>query len=520
MDKWLSHPTSLKIISLVIGILLWAVVHFDSEKSPNTVASLTETKVIDAVKVEATGLDDKNYALRVIEPSTIRLTVRGTASNLVFATPDDFQVTVDVSGAKEGRQVLPVTVSLPRGIERIGVEPSVVTVELEKMVTKEFEVQITTEGQPANNYKLGEPIVKPNNRVHITLPEDRMDDVGFVGANISVEGEEDTVNEKKLKVNVLDKDGNEMNDAQINPSVVEVEVPITKPFKKLPLQLGLTGKMPDGLAISSFQPSVDQVTIYGPQEMLDRYDFYDGLSIDLSKLKQSGTMELNIPPEDGIASVDPNKVTVDYTVVPAATKVLPQLKVGLIGLSDGLKAKLVTPESGMLDLPIQGAPNMLKDVGVQDVQLIADLSGLGPGSHVVPVEIHLPRFIEDHLDGPLSVTVEITDASHPPDAGQTTGKADSGASTGDAASGTGSQTGGAALSGGGETAQGNDQQQAVQPGEPNEQTGQETVPSGGPNGQAAHTDAAVEGSEGTGGMSADAGTGTSTDAGGSTASGG
>ena len=67
MDKWLSHPTALKIISLVIGILMWAVVHFDSERSPNTVATLTETKEIDAVQVKAVGMDEKNYALRSVD---------------------------------------------------------------------------------------------------------------------------------------------------------------------------------------------------------------------------------------------------------------------------------------------------------------------------------------------------------------------------------------------------------------------------------------------------------------------
>jgi YbbR domain-containing protein len=253
--------------------------------------------------------------------------------------------------------------------------------------------------------------VKPNNRVHVTLPKDLMEKVGFVGGKLSVDGEEETVNEKKLKVLVLDKNGKEIKEAQVNPSVIEVEVPITKPFKKLPLQIGFIGKLPDGLAISSFTPSVEQITIYGPQDELDKYEFYDGINIDLSKLTKSGSMELDIPPEDGIATVDPPKVTINYTIVPSETKVLPQQAVTLIGLSDGLKAKLAIPADGTLDVPIKGAPNVLAEVGSKDVQLIADLSGLGPGSHVVPLDVHLPRFVEQASDHPLSITVEITDGT-------------------------------------------------------------------------------------------------------------
>ncbi|MBW7455789.1 hypothetical protein K0U00_17315, partial [Paenibacillus sepulcri] len=371
MDKWLSHPTALKIISLALGILLWAVVHFDSERSPNSVASLTEVKDYEAVQVKAVGLDENNYSLRLVEPTAVQLTVRAPRSSLLQTTPDDFQVTVDVSEAKEGSQVLPISISKPKGMEIVSKQPSTVTVVLERLITKEFEFQVQTEGTPANGYKLGQPIVKPNNRVHVTLPEGIMEDVGFVGGKVSVEDEESTISEKKVKVVVLDKEGQEMPEAIATPSVVEVEIPITMPFKRVPLQIGLTGKLPDGLAMDTFVPSVDQVSIYGPQDELDKYDFYDGINVDLSKLSQSGTIELNIPPKEGIVSVDPSKVTIKYTLVPISVKTLTQLKVTFISLSDGLKAKITIPETGTVDLPVRGATSVLAGVGASDVQLIA-----------------------------------------------------------------------------------------------------------------------------------------------------
>ncbi|NBD25556.1 CdaR family protein [Paenibacillus glycinis] len=415
MDKWLNHPTALKIISLVIGILMWAVVHFDSEKTPSTVATLTETRDIDGVQIKPIGMDDKNYALRLLDPEEVHLTVRGSRSDLLIASHNnDYQVTVDLSKAAEGRMVLPVKVSLPRGLELIEARPSSVTVVLERLLTKEFEVQIHAEGTPGKGYKLGQPLVKPNGRVHVTLPEDEMSQVAFVGGTVSVDGEEETVGDKKMKLVALDKDGNELTDAVISPSVVEVEIPITKPFKKLPLQVGFTGSLPEGLAISEFKQSVDAITVYGPQDALDKVEFYDGLTIDLSQLKQSGTMKLDIKPGQDIATVDPATVTFDYTIVPAQTKLLPKLPVTLIGLSDGLKAQITLPEDAHVDASISGAGNMLAQVGAKDVQLVADLSGLGPGTHVVPVEMHLPRFIDQTPGSPLSISVTISDGTTTP----------------------------------------------------------------------------------------------------------
>ncbi|SFJ92111.1 YbbR domain-containing protein [Paenibacillus sp. UNC496MF] len=422
MDKWLNHPTALKIISLVIGILMWAVVHFDSEKTPNTVATLTETRDIDGVQIKPVGMDDKNYALRLLDPEGVHLTVRGSRSDLLLASHNsDYEVTVDLSQATEGRMVLPVKVHLPRGLELIDAQPSSVTVVLERLLTKEFEVQINAEGTPGKGYKIGTPLVKPNGRVHVTLPADEMDEVAFVGGTVSVDGEEETVNDKKMKLVALDKDGNELPDAVMNPSVVEVEIPITKPFKKLPLQVNFTGNLPEGLAMSTFKQSVDAVTIYGPQDVIDKYEFYDALTIDLSQLKQSGTMELDVKPGKDVASVDPAKVTFEYTIVTAQTKLIPKLPVTIIGLSDGLKAKVTLPETESVDATIAGAPNMLAQVGAKDVQLVADLSGLGPGSHVVPLDMHVPRFI-GQAGAPLSVTVTITDGTvAPPGGAQTDG---------------------------------------------------------------------------------------------------
>ncbi|MDB4865945.1 MAG: hypothetical protein JWR03_278, partial [Cohnella sp.] len=63
MDKWLNHPTAIKLMALAIGIIMWAVVHFDPANSPSNVAALMETRTIENVKVEPFGLDERNFTL-------------------------------------------------------------------------------------------------------------------------------------------------------------------------------------------------------------------------------------------------------------------------------------------------------------------------------------------------------------------------------------------------------------------------------------------------------------------------
>lgn len=222
--------------------------------------------------------------------------------------------------------------------------------------------------------------------------------------------------------------------AQIDPAVLEVEVPITNPFKTVPLQFKLVGSLPSGLSISRFRPKTEQVTIYGPQVELDKIEFIEAdLKLDdLTKSKEV-TIPLTAPPN--IMAISPTEVTVSVEVVLSQTRTLQGLPVSIEGLADGLDVKITDPSTGVVDITLKGAPAMLDSLQPGDVDVVADLSGRGPGVHTVPLVVNTPRFI-DQAGGNVSVTVEITDpkaATAPPRepaAEQGGGSLDSGAEGG------------------------------------------------------------------------------------------
>ncbi|WP_020619218.1 CdaR family protein [Paenibacillus daejeonensis] len=408
MDKWLSHPTSLKVISVIIGILLWAVVHFDTD-SPNNVASLLETRDIP-VKVTAEGLDGSLHDLRLVDPDNVRLTVRGNRAVLMAASPEDYRVYVDLTDVQDGEHILQLNYDLPGRVQFIELSPSRVTVDLVPMQTTEYEIQIQTTGEPAHDYKVDTPIVKPGNRAFVTLPEDQLDLVGYVGAVINVDGEENTVTEKRVELKVFDTAGEEMEDAVVNPATVEVEVPIVKPYKTLPLQIGQAGSLPDGVSLLSVTPEVDEVTVYGPLAELEQLEYYDDVVINLSGIQQSGTVTVELDPPPGTAGISPQQLDIAVEVAASDTITVPEVPIRMSGLSDGLEARIVTPASQRVDIQVTGAPGVLAQLGAGDIQLIADLNGQVPGTHEIPLEIQLPRFVREASGGSLSVTVEITTA--------------------------------------------------------------------------------------------------------------
>lgn len=409
MDKWLNHPTASKLIALALGLLMWAVVHFDpDETSPTSVTSLQETKTIEGVKVQPYGLDERNYVLLGLEPQTVKLKVRGTKKALLSAKTEGYKLQVDLRTVGEGEHTLVLQESLPSGIELEVMTPDRVKVTIESLQTKEFEVDIQTQGNPAKGYKIGAPILKPSNRAHVTLPKSELATVERVGATISIEGEKETLKSKSVKLAAYDINGKIIENAVIDPAVLEVEIPITNPFKIVPLQFKFVGQMPSGLSIASFRPDIEQVTVYGPQETLDKLEFLE-VEVPLADVKNTGKVTVPFKVIAPIIEISPQQVEISIEVLLSSTRSLEGLTITYSGLGEGLTVKIIEPSTGKADITIQGAPAILDRLRPGDVDVIADLSGRGPGTYSIPLIVSLERFMEQ-VGGTNSITVEIADS--------------------------------------------------------------------------------------------------------------
>lgn len=449
MDKWLNHPTASKIIALALGIILWAVVHFDDYQSTTTaVPSNYEYKTFNSLKIQTTGLNSQNYVLQSMDTDTVKLVVRGSKSDLIRANPDDYTVRVDLSTVTEGQHTLRLQYELPRGVEFVSMTPQTVTVGVEELQTKEFEVEVATKGTPAKGYKAGIPVLSPTNRVHVTLPSSSLAKVERVGGTVSVEGESKTIKNKSVKLAAYDGSGNVIAGAVLDPAVLEVEVPITNPYKSVPLQFKLLGQLPSGLSISSFKPETEQVTIYGPQDVLDTIEFVEA-DVNLSELTQSGKFTIPVKGAASITEFSPSEVNVNVEIVLSQIRSLQGLPVTIEGLGSGLKAKIVEPATEVVDITVKGAPAILDKLQPGDVEVVADLSGRGLGSYTVPLIVNSPRFV-DQAGGNITITVEITQdgttETTPPDTAATTDGTAGGGTGGSGGTGT-SGAGGSAGSG-------------------------------------------------------------------------
>lgn len=403
MDKWLSNRNVIRIVALVLGILLWVVVHFDNQSSTGKVSAPLSQKIYG---VSVTPIYDANqYHVQSIEPSEVQLTLRGKESLLRRVKPGNYRIVLDLNGYTKGTHNLPLKPEgFPSGVD-VEIMPQTVKVVLEEMEKKEVPVVIVPVGAPADGYKAGQPIVKPN-RVLVTVPSSRIAEVEAVKGEISIDQAKSNV-VKQVKLAVFNNKGNEV-EGIINPQVVSVEVPVTLPFKTVPLQLKITGELPQGLSIASFKPSTEQVIVYGPQEVLDQMEWYQGPEVNLSELRKDETLKADIPLLPNIVQVEPTKMEVTVKIVPSATKWVQRIPVTIAGGGRDLDAKITVPETGMIDMTVEGAPEMLDRLSPQNVQAVVDVSNLLPGKHQIPILIQLPPFVKASTGQQFRAAVEIS----------------------------------------------------------------------------------------------------------------
>ncbi len=414
MDKWLSNVNVVRVIALLLAVLLWAVVHMDISRTvPQTpVTVTTSSDTTQAVTIQKSGLDESRYHLISIYPASVTLNTKGKQAALKQINTTNVRVYVDLSNVIEGAQIVPVKVerlkNFPSGVESVTVNPTSVTVKIEKILKKEMPVTINLVGTPAEGLQAGTPIIKPN-RVHIAMPESRLDLIQSVRASVNIDGAKEPVM-KQVKLTAYDENGKEII-TSISPAVVDVEVPITSPFKTMPLQIQLVGELPEGYSIAFMSQSANQVTVYAPQDVLDRTDFYNGLQIDLSSITSNKTFTLEIPLKPQVNRIEPGTVDVTLQIVPSETRKFDNMDITLSGENNQYETKVVKPPSGKIGITLEGAPGVLDKVHSVDIQAIVDVSNLPVGSYDLPVILNLPPFVRKAPGQDIKVGVEISDKS-------------------------------------------------------------------------------------------------------------
>jgi YbbR domain-containing protein len=102
-------------------------------------------------------------------------------------------------------------------------------------------------------------------------------------------------------------------------------------------------------------------------------------------------------------------VEITLEIVPSTTLTMNNIPLRISGENDSFVTKVILPEKPEIQAVLEGAPDLLGKLTLQDVQAIVDVSNLAPGKHELAINLSLPMFIKQAEQQPqtLKATVEI-----------------------------------------------------------------------------------------------------------------
>jgi YbbR domain-containing protein len=394
MDKLLTSNWFVKIISFLLALMLYTIVAMPDASTSNTNDVLqpqTESERIPNMELEVL-YDEENVVVSDL-PETVDVLVEGRTDGLMLSKLTNKEIYVDLRNLTPGQHLVTVKHrDFPENVD-VTIDPVRVSVTIEEKKSNTFQagINLLKAEELPEGYSTEEPIVSPKT-VTVTGASSKLEQVAFVRGYVNVSGAKEEVNER-ITLNVYDANMEEIQGLSIDPAVVDVKVPVTAPFKKVPIKLDQKGKLPEGTSISSIELEPKEVSVFGPEEELGKLEFLDGIPLDLSEITKDTTIKLDVPVPDGMKKVDPETVKAKITVGKEEEKAFEDVPIKVTGISEGLAANISEPKQGSTNMTLYGVSSVLDTIQNGDFQAYIDASGLSEGEHELELQWNGPSYV-------------------------------------------------------------------------------------------------------------------------------
>ncbi len=305
LKNWFLKNIDIKLLSLFFAIILWLYIAGGENPIVENFIDISLTQIN-----LSEGLVIKEF------PANVSVGIRGPKNIINNLSSNQINGIVNFSEiSKEGIYKLKVEVEPPKKTQITRVIPSEIKVEVEKVLTKEVEVEYSLIGVPEKGYSLtDEPQFNPS-MVKIIGAQSVLDNIKQIICAIDISGIKEDLS-RKLKVKAVDVNGNEVKEVKIEPDMVEVSISLTRgyPEKQLTVKPKIIGKPAPGYYISEILSSPDEIKIFGNYSKISDIEFLETIPIDVNGITK--TLSVKVPPalEEGLNIVDGEVELIEVTI--------------------------------------------------------------------------------------------------------------------------------------------------------------------------------------------------------------
>lgn len=384
-ENWLSKSNTLLFVSLFLAIIIFVVIDQKIILFTDNSAEVLKNRPVKVI------YNEEAYVIEGL-PETVDITLIGSKTDLYIAKQSSsHDVTVDLSGLKPGTHKVNMEYTQNAGKIDHMVNPSIATVIIYRKVseTRTLSVDLLNQDSLDPKYVI-DRVNYDTDKIVIKGAEHQLKKVVSVKALVDIKNlvstQVGTTTLRDVPLKAYDSDGNVV-DVEIVPEKIDVDVVISSPSKEVPLKIVPVGEVSFGQAISAFNTSVTNVTIYGDAKALENLNSIP-IEIDVNGLKSNKEYKLEIPKPVGVRSISVSNVTVNVTLDAVASRDIDNITVNPVNVASGLRAQAKDENSSSVTVNLKGVKSVIDAIRANDITATVDLDGYTePGEYEVEVKV-------------------------------------------------------------------------------------------------------------------------------------
>lgn len=384
------------IFSLALSGTLWLVV--TTQQNPNVVDAFP------SIPVELRNVPD-GMIVRT-EPPPVRVTFVAPADVMPSLRATRFRAQVDLSRGAAGLQEVPIEVTSLDG--RVTVEevtPARASVLLEPVLRRtNVPVRARLSGTAPPGYLPRTPRLNPDT-IAISGPKSAVEQVVAAVAEVSLTGVTANVSQVYSMV-PQNAAGERVDRVTMTPENVLVELAVEqeRAFKAVPVSVELRGAPAAGYHVVGLRVDPASMTLEGDPRAIEALQFVPTQPVDLNNTAGdlSVNTELDVPTGVRVARAQP--IVVRVFVAPVEGSKVIEVAPTVEGVAAGLRSA-ITP--GTVRLTLTGPMPVLTSLTPREIRMVADASGLTPGTHTLRPRIEVPSLVRLQAIAPEQVQVTL-----------------------------------------------------------------------------------------------------------------
>ena len=304
----------------------------------------------------------------------------------------DHQVVLDLTNYTPGTYKVKLKYNHSMNNVSYKLDPSTVSIKISEKESQVFNLTYDLMNENKLDKKLSISSIKlDKSEVIVKGSKETLETISNVKALIDVskagltnKGEYDV---DSITLVAYDNNGNKVKNVEMVPNKLTAKVKVDSYSVELPVKVVTTGNITTGNALSSIVSSVNKVTVYGDQEVLDKLTAIEA-PIDISGLNSDKTFNgVNLTKPSGVRYMSDTTTSVTVTLDTESSKEFTGISVTSINLADGYSASALTESDRTITVIVKGVSSALENLDASKINAYVDLSGYTVGTHQVEVKL-------------------------------------------------------------------------------------------------------------------------------------